>query len=306
MTFSNDFLGHTLGLNFMRCKFHNELRANWDSGWPARNATMISRLAASVFVIVLMALPGCGDRPRRLPESGFQVAFESHNVASQMQSGKTIFADIRVKNISPIVWPSKPDSKGRYAVNLSYHWLGPKSAMVVFDGLRTPLPRDLKPGESVDLKASIQAPEKPGRYTLEMTLVQERRAWFPEKDGGKLALPVTVIEAREATADAEWSEKTEKSQPEAAAKTSRSTASDDRGRFLVGAVGLLRREKIAANLAKKLKDKGYDAFVTSVTVKGKEVHRVRVGHLATRADAEKLRETLRTVEKQPRAVVTNG
>jgi hypothetical protein len=90
---------------------------------------------------------------KRLPESGFQVAFESHKIGSEMTHGKTVSADITVKNVSPVTWPSKPDTKARYAVNLSYHWLNQKGAPVVFDRLRTPLPRDLKPGESVKLKA---------------------------------------------------------------------------------------------------------------------------------------------------------
>jgi hypothetical protein len=77
-----------------------------------------------------------------------------------MKTGKTVSAEITVKNVSPVTWPSKPDKKNRYAVNLSYHWLNQKGATVVFDGVRTPLPRDLKPGESVNLKAAIQAPAK--------------------------------------------------------------------------------------------------------------------------------------------------
>ena len=59
-------------------------------------------------------------------------------------------------------------------------------------------------------------------------------------------------------------------------------------------------------MAKKLKDKGYDAYVTAVRVKGKELHRVRVGHFEKRAEAEKLRETLIKAEKLERAVATSG
>ncbi len=154
-------------------------------------------------IVTLGGLLGCGKGgPKRLPESGFQVAFGPHKIASEMKSGKTVSADITVKNISPITWPSKPDNQDRYAVNLSYHWLNRKGESIVFDGLRTPLPRDLRAGESVDLKAAIQAPAKPGRYILEVTLVQERSAWFPEKNGAKLVIPVTVSESSEVTADA--------------------------------------------------------------------------------------------------------
>jgi cell division septation protein DedD len=288
---------------------------------------MIRRLIVGTMPFVIGGLLGCGDTgAKRLPESGFQVAFESHNVASDMKSGKTVAADITVKNVSPVTWPSKPDNQDRYAVNLSYHWLNRKGATVVFDGLRTPLPRDMKPGESVVLKAAIQAPEKPGRYILEVTLVQEGGAWFPEKKGAKLVLPVTVSEGSEVTADAaaatQRSAKTEKSETQSANAGKAPLKKDATGQTaaktnkLAGAVdggsgpwsvqlGSYAEKKVAASLVKKLKDKGYDAYVTVTNVKGKELHRVRVGRFAQRAEAEKLRETLRNAEKLERAVVTS-
>ena len=203
---------------------------------------MKNLFAVSMMIVTLGGLFGCGKSgPRRLPESGFQVAFESHKVASEIPSGQTVSADITVKNVSPVTWPSKPDERGRYAVNLSYHWFDQKGATVVFDGLRTPLPKDLKPGESVDLKAQIQAPAKAGRYTLEVTLVQERAAWFPEKKGARLVLPVTVLEAGETklggvgavpvptpVAAQTPSEKTEKFSTEITAKTNDSVRSVER------------------------------------------------------------------------------
>ena len=288
---------------------------------------MMRRLAVGTMLFVIGGLLGCGDRgAKRLPESGFQVAFESHKIASEMTSGKTISADITVKNVSPITWPSKADHKDRHAVNLSYHWLNRKGATAVFDGLRTPLPRDLKPGESVDLKAAIQAPEKPGRYILEVTLVQERSAWFPEKNGAKLVLPVTVSEGSEviadAAADTPRSEKTEKSQTQSTdarkaplkkdaavqttAKTKKPAGAVDGGSGPWSVqLGSYAEKKVAASLAKKLKDKGYDAYVTVTNVKGKELQRVRVGRFEQRAEAEKLRETLRTAEKLDRAIVSS-
>jgi len=281
-------------------------------------------VAVIMIVVVLSGLVGCGDKSQRLPEAGFQVEFPSHNVASEMLTGKTVAADITVKNISPVTWPSKPDNKDRYAVNLSYHWLTRKGEKVVLDGLRTPLPRDLKPGESVNLKAAIQAPAKPGRYILEVTLVQEGEAWFPDKNGAKLALPVNVAPGSEvavdSAADTARSAKTAKSQRPTADATNASLKKNAAGQTpakpaqAAGAaggsgpwsvqLGSYAEKKVAANLAKKLMDKGYDAYVTTATVKGRELHRVRVGHLQQRAEAEKLRETLRTAEKLERGVVS--
>jgi cell division septation protein DedD len=55
-------------------------------------------------------------------------------------------------------------------------------------------------------------------------------------------------------------------------------------------------EKDAQALAKKLKDKGYDSYVTFTTIKGRAWYRVRVGRLETREQAQALQETLKQKE----------
>jgi hypothetical protein len=111
-------------------------------------------------------------------------------IPAEMTAGQTVSADVTIKNASSKTCPSKPDSGGRNAVNFSYHWLDRKRQVVVFDGLRTRLPRDLNPGESVTLSAAIRAPEKPGVYLLHLTLVQEGVAWFSDRDGGHVLISV--------------------------------------------------------------------------------------------------------------------
>jgi hypothetical protein len=148
---------------------------------------------AVLAVALLFVSAGCGRTPRPLPLAGFKVKFGEQNIPTQMLADKTVSADIFVENASGRTWPSKPDQRGRYIVHLTYHWLDQKGQVVVFDGLRTPFPRDLNPGEGVKLNAFIRAPEQPGRYTLEITLVQEAVAWFPDRDGGELRVPVEVV-----------------------------------------------------------------------------------------------------------------
>lgn len=58
-----------------------------------------------------------------------------------------------------------------------------------------------------------------------------------------------------------------------------------------------RQERDANRLAKRLKDKGYDAYVASTDIKGKTWYRVRVGQFATREEARALQEVLRVKEK---------
>ena len=161
-----------------------------------------SSFQSSLVLLVLITLIGCSrsSGPRRLLE--FKVEFGDNNIPAQMTVGRTAMADITIKNSSKSKWPSKPNEKGRNAVNLSYHWLDRKGAMVVLDGVRTPLPKDVPPGESVQLRATIQPPDRAGQYTLEVTLVQEAVAWFPERDGDKLTRSVNVIKFNDAAASA--------------------------------------------------------------------------------------------------------
>jgi hypothetical protein len=157
---------------------------------------LLSLFQASLLLLVLLAFFGCGgDSSSQLPLVGFKVEFGRHNIPTEMIASETVLADVTIKNASSKTWPSKPDPGGRNAVNLSYHWLDRKRQVVVFDGLRTPLPRDLSPGESVTLRATIRAPEKAGEHVLHVTLVQERVAWFSEMDGGQLSIPVSVAAA---------------------------------------------------------------------------------------------------------------
>ena len=153
----------------------------------------LSLFRAALLLLVLLAFFGCGgDGSSELPLVGFKVEFGKHEIPTEMMVGQTVSADVTFKNASSKTWPSKPDAGGRNAVNLSYHWLDCKRQMVVLDGLRTPLSHDLKPGESVTLRAAIRAPEKPGEYLLHVTLVQEAVAWFSDRDGGHVLISVSV------------------------------------------------------------------------------------------------------------------
>lgn len=61
-------------------------------------------------------------------------------------------------------------------------------------------------------------------------------------------------------------------------------------------VNAFPQERDANRLAKRLKDKGYDAYVALKEIKGKTWYRVRVGHFTTRDEAKSLQEELRAKE----------
>jgi SAM-dependent methyltransferase len=97
---------------------------------------------------------------------------------------------VKVKNISPVVWPSSGSSAGRVRVRLGNHWLGAGRSPVLFDDARLDLPRPLHPAEEMQLDLLVTAPSHPARYVLEIDMLQEYVAWFKTK-GSKTA-EVTV------------------------------------------------------------------------------------------------------------------
>ena len=71
-------------------------------------------------------------------------------------------------------------SRGTDGLHLSYHWLDTHGNAIAWDGLRTPFPRPVAPGERIELHAAVVAPRPPGRYVLRFDLVEEHRFWLSE------------------------------------------------------------------------------------------------------------------------------
>jgi FkbM family methyltransferase len=82
---------------------------------------------------------------------------------------------LEISNQSDRVW----SSDGSYPINISYHWLDESWNMVVFDGVRTPLPeKGIKPATSAQVRAKINPPPRNGNHRLSLSLVEEGICWF--------------------------------------------------------------------------------------------------------------------------------
>jgi hypothetical protein len=91
-----------------------------------------------------------------------------------------ITVPVSVRNDGRMVWPAG----GVLPVHVSYHWMSAtENVYLVFDGLRSGLPHDVAPGETVPVLAIVQAPPRPGNYRLQWDLVHETVTWFDRKQG---------------------------------------------------------------------------------------------------------------------------
>lgn len=98
----------------------------------------------------------------------------------QLSARQIITAPVTVRNDGRMVWPSG----GVLPIHVSYHWMSAtEDVYLVFDGLRSGLPRDVSPGETVSVLAIVQAPPRPGNYRLQWDLVHENVTWFDRKQG---------------------------------------------------------------------------------------------------------------------------
>ncbi|MFE5324701.1 NBR1-Ig-like domain-containing protein, partial [Paenibacillus sp. NPDC056579] len=82
---------------------------------------------------------------------------------------------VQLKNTGNITWTDEKQ------FHLSYHLLDGQGNVVLFDGLRTHLPKDVAPGESVKVTAEIQSPQTAGSYQIQWDMVQENVTWFSER-----------------------------------------------------------------------------------------------------------------------------
>ncbi len=108
------------------------------------------------------------------------------------QPGETIRLPVRLTNLGDTVWLDGPaGAAGR--VGVGGHLLDESGATSVSDYFRTPLPRSVAPGESIEVECSFLAPLRAGRHRLLLDLVAEERCWFAAKGSRTVEVPLESL-----------------------------------------------------------------------------------------------------------------
>jgi hypothetical protein len=97
--------------------------------------------------------------------------------------------DLDVLNEGDETWPGGLEAHP--LIRLTYRWRRPDNGVVVEQGVRTPLPAPLHPGERARVPLLVNAPVFGGPHRLEIDLVHEGVRWF----GSPLELEVDVLAA---------------------------------------------------------------------------------------------------------------
>ncbi len=117
---------------------------------------------------------------KNLDADVYSLEWHACRAPEEVGAGETFSVAADLINRSPATWTGGSGA----AVKLSYHWLDAAGQTVVFDGLRTLLPHDVAPGGELEIEQKVEAPKKPGVYTLELDPVFEYVSWFSAKNGG--------------------------------------------------------------------------------------------------------------------------
>jgi SAM-dependent methyltransferase len=133
-------------------------------------------LRTSHVVILLKGSPRCDSRnPRELRARITPLKGEPLTAAA----GLVAELPVRLENLGDTTWLSTPDPVGGY-VNLGGHLLDASGGMLQHGFFAEALPKDVAPGEAVELVARLRVPESPGRFRIALDLVDERVIWFEQ------------------------------------------------------------------------------------------------------------------------------
>jgi hypothetical protein len=94
----------------------------------------------------------------------------------EIRAGTLTTASVELENVGSAAWRAEGDR----GVRLAYHWLDERGNPIVWDGIRTPVDREVEPGGRLTTDLTIRGPLPPGRYRLALDLVDEGRLWFAE------------------------------------------------------------------------------------------------------------------------------
>lgn len=131
--------------------------------------------------------------------SWYRAGYQMQPIPTLM-AGQTTTVEVELTNTGQRSWPAD----GRQLFALSYHWLSADGkAVIVFEGLRTPLPHEVQPGETVRLQAQLRAPSQSGTYRLAWDMVQEDTTWFSAKGSPASDILVQILPGIVTTASSE-------------------------------------------------------------------------------------------------------
>ena len=173
----------------------------------------LKKCQGTIAVVAMLIVAGCGGHQEKspnvraaekivaegramgpMPDGAFKASITTNGPPSKMRPGERSTLTVKLKNNGNAPWPAHGRAgDGYYQVNLGDNWFDTRNKRLEkHPYVRSGLPKDLRPGEEIEVLLTITAPSTPGEYTLQIDLVQEMVAWFSEKGSSSPKFKVNV------------------------------------------------------------------------------------------------------------------
>ena len=127
-----------------------------------------------------------------LADADLRAELRAEEVPERVAAKSRVEVRVAVRNAGGAVWLARERGLSPHQLSAANHWLDASGNVVVNDDGRGALPRDLRPGDEIEITFAVNAPGRPGDYVLEIDMLQEGVAWFALKGSQTLRVPVKV------------------------------------------------------------------------------------------------------------------
>lgn len=143
--------------------------------------------------VALFSVPEWHLAGEQLPQEGWRASLTLIGSVPALMAGAAAPLKLRVRNDSPLQWEASAQ------LHVGDHWLAADGSMIVLDDARAVIQEAVEPSGECEVQLDIVAPSRPGRYQLEIDLVQESLGWFAAQGSPTLKLPVLVAPSERST-----------------------------------------------------------------------------------------------------------
>ena len=166
--------------------------------WPTWKPTLVQNVREALSGSAPTELPE-PEQPGPEPEGPevppYRAEYLSHNSPTRLPAKQTQTVRLQLKNTGSFTWVHG----GGNPFRLGFRWFDRNNRLIELPSeldFRTPLPKEVAPGEMVTLQAQLRSPDSAGRYRLRWEMVHENITWFSDQgDPGLTVENVTVTAA---------------------------------------------------------------------------------------------------------------
>jgi hypothetical protein len=134
-----------------------------------------------LLVLIVTLLNGCTQQTvatQKLDETSVKVGIMALNWPKTVTTNTDFIVNAKIINTGDVMIPALGKDGDLLKVGVSYHWRYMDDKVVIWDGVVTPLKSDFKKDEEQKVNIATKSPPNPGKYILEIDLVQNSAFWF--------------------------------------------------------------------------------------------------------------------------------